>query len=100
MQCSLPLALRLKISQLSAGSIAASIQSGIRNVAAESACTALQSAGMYRALNAIGVTAGTVSTAAGAVALGELVRATKVFTGRRRGYSTGGSGSRFQFFFW
>ena len=71
MQCSLPLALRLKISQLSAGSIAASIQSGIGNAAAESACTALQSAGMYRALNAIGVTAGTVSTAAGAVALGE-----------------------------
>jgi hypothetical protein len=56
---------------IAAGSIAASIQSGIGNVAAGSTFAALQSAAMSGAMNALGAAAGTVSLASGAVALAE-----------------------------
>ena len=64
---------------IASGSIAASIQSGIGNVVAGSAFASLQSAGMSGALPAIGVAAGTVSMAAGAVALAELPEPPKSF---------------------
>ena len=54
---------------IAAGSIAASIQSGIGNVAAGSLFSLVQSAGMTGALGAIGTAAGAVSMGAGAYAL-------------------------------
>ena len=72
MWCCLLSAIGFTVGGIASGSIAASIQSGIGNVVAGSAFAALQSAGMSGALNAIGAAAGTVSMAAGAVALGEL----------------------------